>query len=666
MNMARSLAKAAGAAFILFGMNGLINYALMKPLDGGTDAFHLFRRHLDDAVFVLLFIVVAVVFWAMFAVLPRERGYLYLGVISLMTSLQLLWDWDEKTLLLGPFPEAPFGSLAIKCGIVFLLFSFIAYLLRTAGRPVTRALLWAEGTLWAAAAAASLLSADGSVLIVLNRLFLSLIFLNMALCIGQFLTLLRSKEHQPELRRIAAGFVLFALILLPDPVKDLLEDIEGRSLGYRPVFWEQCLEDTFPWALLALVTVFGAMFFRRFVQTLKENKAVAEELRSKHAALEQEVDTRQRLDQLLSAMLRTYRVSDWENCVIREGRRYFRPHAFVLVKYDEGTASAVVEGAGGSASLEERMSETLRSVRNRLSPGDAVIMPSMVLGSAGGTDKTRLFLAVYAADGSSIDMEEREKFALSLMSKYVSVFYEYFQLLEVRLTEMEQKQADRTPWLSKLFMQIAEKERKRLASDLHDEALQELLHIRRVLDRTPSGPLTPEDREQLRLGLDNAEFMIRETCRELMPSFLADQGVLHAVAKLVEKTRLRADFHLEFRALPLTASLSDEQTITIYRVVQELIHNAMKHSEAGKVTLEVGQQGGELLIRYKDDGKGMEPDIDFSSANRFGLRGIMERIRMAGGEVSVQSAPGQGVAVRCAIPVSLTGSDSAISARFPS
>jgi signal transduction histidine kinase len=651
MTMLKSMAKVAGAAFVLFGMNGLINYALMKPLDGGPDAFNRFRHHLDDAVFILLFVFVAVVFWAMFAVLPRERGYLYLGFISVLTSLQLFSDWDDKVLLFGPFPEIPYSSLAIKSGITFLAFSFIAYLLKTAKRPVTRMFLWAGGVLWATILSAALLSIDDFLYAVLNRLFLALVFLNMALSISQVLSQLRRKENQAEFRWIAAGFILFALVLLPDPGKDLLEDIMGHSLGYRMVYWEQCLEDTFPWALLALLTMFGVVFFRRFVQTLKDNKAVSEKLRSNNAALEQEVDTRQRLDQLLSVLLRTYRVADLEQSVIREGQRYFQPHTFVLVKYDEGKGSVGFEGADGLSSLEGDIGEALRRAGNRLSSGDAIVTPAMVLGSAGGTDEMRLFLAVYSADCDPILVEERDKFALLLMSKYVSIFYEYFQLLESRLKEMEQRQTNRPPWMSKLFMQIAEKERKRLASDLHDEVLQELLHIRRILDRTTAEPALHEDREQIRIGLDNAEFMIRETCSELMPSFLSDHGVLYAVSKLVEKTRLRADFQLDFHALPLTASLSDEQTTTIYRVVQELINNAVKHSEADRVTLEVGEQEGVLHIRYADDGKGMETGIDFSSTNRFGLRGITERIRMVGGEVSVQSGPGQGVKVLCSVPV---------------
>lgn len=650
MTTFKMMLTVAVAAIFLFGINGLINLELMKPIEGGMEPFNQFRHHLDDGVFVLLFAFVAVVFWAMFVVLPRERGYLYLGTIALLTALQLFWDWDDKTLLFGPFPDLPHGSLAIKSGMTFLIFSFVAYYLKTANKPITRGLLWAGGMVWAMILSALIMSADDLFLIVLERLFLIHVFLNMSLCISQFISLLRREERQEQFRWIASGFLLFSLVLLPDPVKDLLEAIQGHEIGYRAVYWEACLEDTFPWALLSLLLVFGVGFFHRFVRTINDNRSVSEELRAKNAALEQEVDTRQRLDQLLSVLLRAYRVADLEQSVIREGQRFFKPHHFALVKYEAAGGSVDFEGIDVPFPHERDISEFLRSKGNPPISGEAIVTPSTVLGAAGGTDEMRLFLAVYAADSDPILLEERDKFALLLMSKYVSIFYEYFQLLESRLKEMEQRHTERAPWLSKLFMQIAEKERKRLASDLHDEALQELLHIRRLLDRTSAERWLQEDKENMRLALDNAEFMIRETCRELMPSFLSDHGVLHAVSKLVEKTRLRADFQLDFHALPITASLSDEQTTAIYRVMQELITNALKHSEASRVTLEIGQQEGALHIRYADDGKGMETDTVLSS-DRLGIRGISERILMLGGDVSIQSAPGQGTRVRCSVPL---------------
>lgn len=650
--MLKSSGKLLGTALFLFILNGLINYSLIQPLDGGLDVFDQLRYHLDDGAFILLFGFLALVFWAMFAVLPRERGYLYLGMISLLTSLQLFMDWDDKALLFGSWPDIPHGSLLVKCGMTFLSFSLAAYVLKTGDKPITRAFLWAGGILWAAVLAALLLPAGDSLFVVLNLLFLAHVFLNMTLCIWQFISLLRHKRQQEELRFIGSGFILFSIILLPDPVKDLLELIEGRRLGYLPVFWEQCLEDTFSWALLSLLGVFGIVFFRRFVQTMNDNTAVSEELKLKNAALKLEVETRQRLDQLFSILLRTYRAADLEQCVLREGQQYFLRHAFALVKYNEAANTVCFEGIDGSFSPGRDIEEALRTEGSRLSSGEVLVTPGMVLGAAGRTDDSRLFLAVYFKDGGLLTMEERETSALRLMSKYVSLFYEYFQLIESRFKELEQRPAERAPWLSKLFMQIAEKERKRLASDLHDEVLQELLHIRRILDRIPAEQsLRQEQYEQLRIGLDNAEFMIRETCRELMPSFLQDHGILHAISSLVEKTRLRADFQLAFQALPINASLNDEQMTVIYRVVQELINNAVKHSEAARVTLEIGQHDQALHIRYEDNGKGMDTEAILSSTSRLGLRGILERIRMLGGQVSLDSASGKGVAVRCSIPL---------------
>ncbi|MCC3372137.1 sensor histidine kinase [Cohnella sp. REN36] len=650
MTTFKTMVKVALAAILLFGINGWINLSLMKPIEGGTEPFQVFRRHLDDAAFVLLFVFVAVVFWAMFIVLPRERGYLVLGTISLLTSLQLFWDWEEKSLLFGAFPDVPHGSLAIKSLITFLIFSYVASYLQTANKPIARALIRAGGLLWAAIMSALILSASDFSFHILEGLFLIHVFFTMSLFISQIISLLRREEHREEFRRIAAGFFLFSLVLLPDPVKDVWEAVMGRNIGYRMAYWEECLEDTFPWALLALLTVFGVVFFHRFIQTMKDIKTVSDELRSKNAALAQEVDTRQRLDQLLSVLLRTYRVADLEQSVVREGQRFFKPNDFALVKYDTASGAVGFEGIDGPSSRERDIGETLRSRSNRTISGEAILTPRVVLGAAGGTDETRLFLAVYAADGDPISLEERDKFALLLMSKYVSIFYEYFQLLESRLKEMEQKQTERAPWLSKLFMQIAEKERKRLASDLHDEALQELLHIRRLLDRTPAERWMQEDKEQIRLAVDNAEFVIRETCHELIPPFLSEHGVLQAVSHLVEKTRLRADFQLDFRALPITAPLSDEQTTAIYRIVQELINNAVKHSDAGRVTLEIGQEEWVLHIRYADDGKGMETDVALSSS-RLGIRGISERVLMLGGDISMQSALGQGTKVRCSLPI---------------
>lgn len=147
MTALKSGAQIAVAAALLFAMNGLINYSLMQPLKGAPAVFNQFRLRLDDAGFILVFGLVGIVFWVMFVVLPKERGFAYLGSISFLTSLQLFWDWNDKTLLFGSFPNMPHGSLLIKCSMTFLIFAFAAYLLNTAKNAMTRISLWAGAIL---------------------------------------------------------------------------------------------------------------------------------------------------------------------------------------------------------------------------------------------------------------------------------------------------------------------------------------------------------------------------------------------------------------------------------------------------------------------------------------------------------------------------------------
>ncbi|WP_027084513.1 sensor histidine kinase [Cohnella panacarvi] len=651
MAMLKESAIMTGMVALIFAMNGLVNYELTQPLAGGSEAVNLIRRHLDDAGFALLFVIVGFAFLGIFAVLPKEKGYLYLSVFSFLASLQLFAEWDEKELLFGGFPEISNFSLAIKSAVVIVVFSLITYLLGTMNVRWSRGVNLVNYALWGTIMVSFIIGASKPFFLLLDRLYILLVILNMTLYAVQFRSLMRLKSHQAELRWIAKGFVLFMIVVLPDIGKDLLEILQKRSIGYLDAYWEQCLEDTFPWALFVLVAYFGVLFFRRFLQTLRENRNVTDQLKTKNVALEQEVDTRQRLDRLLSELTRAYRVGDLEQSVLREGQRFFASHTFNLVKYTE--TKHVVQGVGGNLtdSLEKELLIALQAKHNRHIPGEVSVTPLLVLGAAGGTGDRKLYLAVSMNSGEPFALVERDRFALMLMSKYVSIFYDYLHLIEARLNEMEQNQAGGEPWLSKLFMQIAEKERKRLASDLHDEVLQELLNIRRSVERASGENSVYESREDIRRGLDNVEFMLRETCHELMPPFISEHGVLHAVSKLVEKTRLRAEFQLEFKALPIMAPISDEQTITIYRIVQELINNGFKHSEARKLTLEVGQEGEWLHIRYKDDGIGMETSRDFYETNRFGLKGIEERARMVGGSVMLESQPGQGLRVHCALPL---------------
>ncbi|WP_239615765.1 sensor histidine kinase [Cohnella mopanensis] len=650
MKIFKSTVIVLAAAALIFALNGWVNYGLMHSLNEVPGEINSLRSHLEEPIFSILFLFIGIVFLGMLAVLPKEKGYLYLGIFSFLVSLQLFVAWEEKSLLFGDFPDISYASLAIKSGIVWLAFAFMAYMLGMTDNKWSRLFVRSSGGLAGVIIATVVLEGREAIFILLNFMFLAIAFCGMAFYGARIFTLLRQRTHQDELQWVGKGVVLFMIVLLPDLGKDLLEYLIGHSIGYQPQYWEQCLEDTFSWAFLELVAVFGILFLRRFIRTLIENKSINEQLTAKNVHLEQEVRARQRLDQMLTVFTRAYRIADLEQSALREGNDYFQPHSFHLVKFNEAKDEIRVEGGGIRPSQEREILSLLQAGGNFV-PGDTRFSSSVHLSAAGGVDGAKLFLLVSTDNAALASLEERERFALVLMAKYVAIFHDYLRMIDGRLIEIEQNRTRRQPWLSKLFMQMAEKERRRLASDLHDDVLQEILNIRRSLDRTIGGTVSDGEKEKIRTGLDNAEFMIRETCQELMPSFISEHGAVHAISKLVEKMRLRADFQLEFHGAPPSKPLSDEQNTTIYRIVQELINNALKHSNARVVKLEMEQVDSVFYIRYADDGKGMDTALDFATSDRFGLKGIAERVRLVDGSLSLDSRPSHGMKAVCALPI---------------
>ncbi|WP_166242909.1 ATP-binding protein [Paenibacillus turpanensis] len=612
----------AGIAILL--CNGLINLFLMSPLPYVGEDINRLRFHLDDAGFVLLFWVFSFLFAAMFFVLPKEKGYLYLSAFSFTSGLQLLSEWDEKVMLFGPIPSAAYQSLAVKAGLTYIAFALLHRLMPKSRGPLLRGLLGVVALLFAAAVLFTAAGADESIGLLLNRLLYIVIFIGIGVHLFVFLQLLREKELNREMRTMAGGFMLFFALLLPDFAKDVMEDRLGRSIGYQPIFWQQALEDTFPWAFLVLILLFGTLFLKRFIRTLRDNR--------------EEMETRKALDGLLTKLTKAYRSADLQQILLREGANYFTPHAFRLIVRDPRTEQASALGGEVPAGLLERIKDVSASSYVRVADHTAVVYP------AGRLHEQELYAALVTFHGA-LQLEEGERFSFMLFAKYAAIFAEHLSLLERRLLELDDNR--RQPWASKLFLQIAEKERKRLASDLHDEVLQEILHLRRLLEHSPA-------LDEVRMGLENTEWMIRETCTELMPSFLLEHGVLQAVSHLVEKTRLRADFRLEYQTLPIAGHIEEERQLALYRIVQELLHNAMKHSRAAVVRLKTGQEGQKLFVRYEDDGVGLQvnPEERSAAGEQLGLQGIRERVKMLDGDVELQSGPGKGLRLTCSIPCS--------------
>lgn len=207
-------------------------------------------------------------------------------------------------------------------------------------------------------------------------------------------------------------------------------------------------------------------------------------------------------------------------------------------------------------------------------------------------------------------------------------------------------------------MEASEKERRRWARDLHDETLQELGAIKVMLDaalRNSSlerlAQAVADGAAELERTIDGLHAMIME----LRPITLDEFGIEVAVASLVERRReadpgidIALDVDLAYERLRVSTRLAPDVESTAYRLIQEALTNASKHSHAGRVQVRIAEDDERLLINVSDDGDG----FDLAAKREgLGLIGMRERLELIGGALDIESAVGQGTTVRALLPV---------------
>jgi signal transduction histidine kinase len=136
---------------------------------------------------------------------------------------------------------------------------------------------------------------------------------------------------------------------------------------------------------------------------------------------------------------------------------------------------------------------------------------------------------------------------------------------------------------------------------------------------------------------------------ELRPIALEEAGLVPALQELCRayRERLGVDVQADL-ADPIELAPPVEHAVL--RVAQEALANALKHSDAGQVRLELRAEDGQVAVSVTDDGLGFDPDGDGSTRAGLGLRLMRERVEELGGSIRVDSATGRGTSVRVLIP----------------
>lgn len=202
-------------------------------------------------------------------------------------------------------------------------------------------------------------------------------------------------------------------------------------------------------------------------------------------------------------------------------------------------------------------------------------------------------------------------------------------------------------------LEAIETERKRLARDLHDEVGAALSTLRLLVGQIQQSPTDQANTEIIssksKTLIDDTIDSVRRISNDLLPQGLEEFGLAYSVEGLCEKTMELSNINIRLKVDNLV-SIDTKKSLIVYRLIQELLNNTIKHSGAESVHLHLKTDNHTLEIEYKDNGKG----FDFAEAYQkrsLGLKNIETRAKMINGTTKFETKPNQGLKFNVNIPL---------------
>jgi signal transduction histidine kinase len=222
-----------------------------------------------------------------------------------------------------------------------------------------------------------------------------------------------------------------------------------------------------------------------------------------------------------------------------------------------------------------------------------------------------------------------------------------------RMTEALREREQRIAELSTHLLRVQEDERKRISRELHDETGQALMVIHLYLGMMETGTtnrqLLGKIRETVQV-VDRTIEGLRRIIGKLSPLVLQELGLFAALRKEAKDLQKNTGVKARVVISDEVGRLAPNTEQTIYRVVQEALHNVAKHAHASNVLVHMEREGETVHVAVEDDGTGIQTRNN-SRGHSFGLAGIKERVAMLGGVSRVISVKGKGTRIEITIPV---------------
>ncbi len=259
-------------------------------------------------------------------------------------------------------------------------------------------------------------------------------------------------------------------------------------------------------------------------------------------------------------------------------------------------------------------------------------------------------------NGTKLNREEKEW--LNAIAYHTNIALESLKKIDELVTELREiKDVEKgnSSWAAKFIFSLSEQERIKVSKDIHDTILQETIYLYRKLEELEGSDDAKKMKEEMimvrEMLLDNIS-LIREVCHELRPPFILENGIRASLEELIDKVQLRTDILVDFYSDYQAPIEKDADfSLNIYRIFQELLNNAVKHSKASTIQLRLVQEGESLSLGYTDDGVGF--DSDYIKKESLGLISMKERAYSFDGTCSIHSEKNKGTSIQIMFPLKL-------------
>ncbi|MDP2730393.1 MAG: PAS domain-containing sensor histidine kinase [Dehalococcoidales bacterium] len=222
------------------------------------------------------------------------------------------------------------------------------------------------------------------------------------------------------------------------------------------------------------------------------------------------------------------------------------------------------------------------------------------------------------------------------------------------ITEDYHRQASLKAYAA-LLIRTQEEERQRIARELHDDTIQSMVTLCRLLDEARDSGDAPNIAELNEARSISGKIVdgLRVFTTLLRPPYLDDLGIISAIRGLLRDVKKRTGIETGFTVKGKYRRLSSDLELGIFRIAQEALRNAEKHSKSKTITVTLQISRGELSLEVLDDGSGFiipRPNSKNFTTRHMGIIGMRERAELIGGSLDIQSRDNSGTRISLVVP----------------